>query len=579
MFGGSGGVLARQILILGYVYSVFSQQAAVPPSDRAQKLNTREQQLVRLRDSVVREAVRLSTTERVGMYASLARIWKKQDLDLSKEFLRTALDQSIPTLTDGSKERSQKLACLRKLLAIAEEIDPQVAKEIIKALESKDRAEAGSRTQNSIALTEAALSLIGTNLDAAFRLAVAALNSIDTPSQNEKIYGVILSLAIRDAKRAEEFFLRVLKLSKASSDREAIARLALFTSPKSSTLAVDFLSDPTKKVVLDTFLQTLAFLSAERQQEQVTEDQKERNCNIFLIGNGLRDTFIRYLPDRTTLVSQLFTGSLICPQGSSRTQSVFDAIATRAKDLNVDELLKLATGSTDPARKSFYFSMAIGRLSRDHKFEEVIEILDQMDEGTKKAMGGGDDTSYWTAMRISNGTSAVLQRLENADFSSAKKIIEKTPADCRASVQVEVGRSILGRSPRNDSSSADSTFAMELLADARQRMSTLDPFLSVNLYLTLVRDLSSMLPDEAPLILREMVKAINRADTLKENDSQEREFAKGSDIISLPALLLQNEEFVLYEIQQVQKPYTRVRLKLGLLNSSMQEYRKQQESP
>ncbi len=578
MFADSLIGVCRQVLLVGCAYCAFVQQVKVDwPSQQPQKTSQLAYQIDRVQDNILKEDVGLSLDERVSLYANLARIWKDQDPKLSIKFLRTAVDQSLPSLTDNPNDRNEKLRSLRKLLILSGQVDAQTTDDIVKALKSEGASENRNRQQNSIALTEAALALVASNPSAAAGLAVAALNYLDKPSQNEKIYHVLLSLAARDKKLAEDLYRRILKFAQSTSDAQSIATLALFTSSKSHTVQVDFLSDRSKTEVLDIFLQILTQISARFEQKQMLPEEREENCKLFLIGSGLRETFNSYLLDKPQLISQALGGSLICHQASTSagTQSLFDVLSTQAKDQTTEELLKSARNSSDHIKKSFYFSVVIGRLSRDRNFEEVIEILDEMDEPSRKAMGGGDDLTYWTAMRVSNATSAVLQKLETQDFGAANKIIARTPADCRPQTGLQVSRSILSKATSIDSSRAEHVFAVDLIADERKKLPNLDPFLSVDLYLSLLRDFSSLLPDEAPLILRETIKAINKADTSKQNQSLTKDFAGALDLIPLPAVMLQNQELVLSEIQQVERRYTRVRLKLGLLKASMQEYLKE----
>jgi hypothetical protein len=532
-----------------------------------------------LNNALLSEKVRLSSGERVFLFANLAKVWKDQDLLVAKDFLRKAVDQASPLLNDDPHERIQKLGWLRNLISLSGQIDLRITEEITSKLKLKSESggQSSQSLQNSIALTDAALALTSINPKLAFNMAIAALGYLENPSQNEKIYSVILFLAMKDKGLSEDLLLRVLKLAQSTSDFRSIGSLASFTSPKSSNVQVDFLSDRSKKYVLTVFLQNLIRLSALVQQKQLLSEQKEPACVFFLIGVGLKETINTYLPDESASISQVSLQSNLCQQASasSSTQSLYDLLSASTKDLTIEELIQAGKDAVDVTKKAFYFSQAVAELSREKKFERALELLNDMDDPTRKAMGTDNSDSYWRAMRHANALAAVLQELEAKDFGAAARIIDETPPDSRPMLQIQVSREILSKASRIDSSDAEQSYAFALIVGARQKLPTMDdPFLSVNLYLSLLRRYALLLPDEVASVFREMVKAINRADDAKNEKQYEgKDFADGEDIIPLPPILFEsNEAIVLNQIEEVQRPYSRVRLRLGMLNAAMAKF-------
>jgi len=530
-----------------------------------------------LNNALLSEKVRLSSGDRVFLFANLAKIWKEQDLLVAKGFLRKAVDQASPLLNDDPQERIQKLGWLRKLISLSGQIDFRITEEITSKLKSESGGQAGQNLQNSIALTEAAVALTSTSPKLAFDMAVAALGYLENPSQNENIYNVILFLAMKDKELSEDLLLRVLKIAQNTSDFQSIGQLASFTSPKSNSGQVDFLSERSKKYVLTVFLQNLIRLSALFQQKQLLSEQKEQACVFFLIGVGLKEPINAYLPDKSSLISQVSLQSNLCQQASasSSTQSLYDLLSAGTKDLTIEQLIQAGKDAVDVTKKAFYFSQAVGELSGEKKFERALELLNDMDEPTRKALGTDNSDAYWRAMRHANALAAVLQKLEAKDFGAATRIIEETPPESRPMLQIQVSREILSKVSRVDSSDAETSYAFALIVGARQKLPTMDdPFLSVNLYLSLLRRYAQLLPDEVALVFREMVKAINRADNAKnEKEFAGKDFVDGEDIIPLPLSLLEsNEDIVLNQIEEVQRPYSRVRLRLGMLNAAMAKH-------
>lgn len=560
-----------------FVCPVFGQKASPTPQtekiESSTLISKRTNQIERLNNALLSERIRLSRDERVSLFASLAKIWKDANLVVAKTFLKKAVDQATPLLTDDPKEKTQKIERLRKLISLSSQIDPRITERIIDQLESESEAQPTQRLQNSIALTEASLAVIATNPKLGFDMALAGLGYLEHPSQNEKIRSVILFLAMKDKSLSERLLLRVLQFAQNTSDFQSIGDLALFASPKSTTVEIDFLSDSSKKYLLTVFLENLIRLSALFQQKRLPAEQKEQTCILFLIGKGLSETINAYLPEKSSLISQLSQQSNLCQRAasSSQKQSVFDELSADTKDLTIEELIQAGRDATDATKMAFYFTRAVGALSREKKFERALELLDDMDERSRKAMGTSNDYSYWRAVREASALDAVLQKLEAKDLGAANRIIEKTPTDLRPTLQIQVSREILSKVSKVDFSNPEQSFAFALLTDARQKLPDMDdPFSSVNLYISLVRRYAVLLPDEVTLVFREMVKAINRADDAKaEKEYQGKDFANGEDVIALPGSLLENEDIVLNHIEAVQRPYSRVRLKLGLLNASV----------
>ncbi|HEX8567321.1 MAG TPA: hypothetical protein VF648_16895 [Pyrinomonadaceae bacterium] len=574
-------LLLNVAVFIFFISPICGQKVQPLPETRASEAATRvskqANQIERLVNALLREKFRLSLADSVFLFASLGKIWKDENPVTAKDFFKKAVDEASPLLTDSPKERTEKINLLRKLLTLSAQIDSKITEKIINQLRSESEAQQKQSLQNSIAFSEASLAIITTNPKLGFELAVSALSLVEKPSQNEKIYDVILFLGLKDKKLSEELLLLTLKLAQNSSDFEAIGRLALFTSPKSYTIEVNFLSDNSKRHVLSLFLDKLVQLSTLSQQNQILAEQKEQACVFFLAGKGLKETINIYLPDKSGLLSQITQQSNLCQHASdsSKTQSVFEEMVADKKDSTVEELVQAADGTTDITKKAFYFLLAVGKLSREKKFEKAVDLLDAMDESARKAMGTDDSDVFWRAMRNGNALDAIKQKLQAKDLGGARRIIEKTPSDLRPTLQIQASREILEKVTKVDFSNSEQSFAFTLIADARQKLpNTDDPFLSVNLYLSLLRRYAILLPDEVTIVFREAVKAINRADAAKDEEKYKgKDFANGENIIPLPFLLLENnEDNVLNQIEDIAKPYSRVRLKLGLLSVSMARY-------
>jgi hypothetical protein len=569
---------ALVVLSIGFGYGQKKDPTSkAPVPDASPLLSKRDEQIERLNNALLSEKPKLTSGERVSLYANLARIWKVDKPTVSKKFLKDAIDQASPALVDSRNEKDEKMASLRKLLPLSEQIDPTLTEQITRQLKAESEAQPGHRLQNSIAFTDAALAVVSTNPSLAVEMATAALQYIERPSENEKLLSVILFVARKDKKLSEDLLLRVFEFAKQVDDLQSIGSLALLTSPKSSTVEVDFLSDSSKKYVLSIFIDRLVRLSALAQQNQLSPEQRGQACRLNIVRRGLSPVISSYLPNQAPLAPQLDQLSSLCQAvpGTDPTQSLLDELSKSSGDLTLEELIQAGEDAANPQKKAFYFSLAVGKLGKEKKFERALELLDHMNEETKRAMGTDNDDSFWRATRQANALNAVLQRLETQDFGGASRLIEKTPTSLLPELEIQISQAILRKVSKADSSDPMQSFAFDLVNDARRKLPNMDdPFAGVNLYLGLVRRYATLLPDEAILVFQEAVKAINRADNAKDQEKNHgKDFAGASDIIVLPPELLEHEDVIGSYIHEVQKPYTRVRLRLGLLGACVTKYR------
>ena len=568
---------ALVLLSASFGFGQKKEPAANPPAlDNSQAVTKRGEQLDRLHSALLSEKPHLSLPEVVALYASLAKIWKDEQPIISRKYLQDAIGLASPAMADGSKEKDEKIALLRRLLSLSEQIDPKLTDQIIKQLKSESEGEPRHRLQNSNALADAALAVVSSQPKLAFEMAIAALEYVDRPSENEKLFSIVLFLARQDKKFSENLLLRVFEVAQRVDDLESIATLALYTSPKSTTLEIDFLSDNSKKYVLSGLIERLTQLSVLAQQNQLPQERRDQACRLNTVARGLLPVISSYLPNQTGLAPQLDQLSTLCQQGGSPSpQSWLNELSKDGKELTVDELIQVAEDSINPQKKAFFFTVAIGKLSKEKKFERAVELFDGMNEETRRAMGTDNDDSFWRGGRQATALNAVLQRLETQDFSGARRLIDKTPGKLLPELELQVSQAVLRKVSTVDASNPMQSFAFDLVDDARRKLPAMDDTIaSVNLYLGLLTRYATLVPDETILIFKEAVKAINRADDGKDQDkTSHKDFAGGNDIITLPPVLLEQEDVIGSYVRDIQKPYTRVRIRLGLLNACLNRYR------
>lgn len=566
--------------LLGLLVIVLSSFIFGQKNDNFSKIKEIDEKLFKLtnqieviNDSLLKETPKLSINELILLYANLAKVRKLENPSLSKTYFNKAIAESTPAMNDSVEDKAKKLKYLGELLSFSVQIDSESTKKILKLIETFNKNQNSNNNKEiSQAMAQAALSVIKTNPEIGFNLAISSIKYTSKPSENQSINSIIYALASADKNLAEQFLLEVLKYAQMTNDFKTIGNLVSFISAKSFTVGIDFLSDQSKKIVLSVFLEQLLNYAVLSQQDKLSGEQKELACQYFLKSKGLKDTIANYLPDKSAYVSQVTQQIRLCEQAfSSSSKQSFVNELVDDENLTIDELIDAAFEAKDSGKKTFYFSKAIGKLSVQKDFEKVLELLDSMDDETKRSLGISNDFTYWRALRNANARSAILQKLKLDDYNAIKKIIENTPLELRPSLQIAVSREILKNKSENDSSNPKLLLALDLITDARSNLPKIDDsFLRVDLYLSLIHLYSDIQIEEVFSIFQEEIKAINLADQVKaESKDNGKDFFYGRDIIPLP--FLEDTNNILYQIPNIKEPFSRIRLKLGLLEATVKE--------
>jgi hypothetical protein len=125
------------------------------------------------------------------------------------------------------------------------------------------------------------------------------------------------------------------------------------------------------------------------------------------------------------------------------------------------------------------------------------------------------------------------------------------------------------------SSDEEKQFVFDIVEEARKEAGSIDvpAFRKADIFLSLTLLYTKIQPIEASSVFREAVKAINVADDENPNNLPEKDYAPFKDYISLPFELLEMDEInISNSFSDLGSRRSRVRLKLGLLESSLKKY-------
>lgn len=291
------------------------------------------------------------------------------------------------------------------------------------------------------------------------------------------------------------------------------------------------------------------------------EGEMPSSCQIAMITSSLIDKFEEFLPSQALVVEQ--QTRLCLPFLSNLNADLASAGLKEDRPKTADELISAARNTDNKVLKGKYFYEAIIKLEKVREFNEITSLLDDMTDNEKEVLG----VDIWESYRIESAFTLTTQSIENKDWPSAYRIIDRTPKKIRPSVRISLAYKLPVSEYR--------AFVLENLEQARKELDSLDILAArkADYSLSLARLYTKVEPTDAQNVFRETVKAINNADTENPDSIPEKDYAPLRDYISLPAELLEPDELSIFSsFNDISSRQSRVRLKLGLLESSLQTY-------
>ncbi len=197
------------------------------------------------------------------------------------------------------------------------------------------------------------------------------------------------------------------------------------------------------------------------------------------------------------------------------------------------------------------------------RYEDIINVLDVMSEDDVKIM------SYvWDYWRTEYAASAAHVLVSNDDMPAAYRILDKTPKRLRPEARVRLVNQL--------NAEKHGAFYLENLEKASSEISAsldIPTNRAAEMLIVLTKLYLQVQPTGAGQAFREAVRYINKTDEENPKNEREKDYVFGTEVVPLPADLLENDEqSSLSSLKNLNSRRSRVRLKLGLLESSLPRF-------
>ena len=550
-------LISRMVLLSSFSLFLFSAFVFAQKAKNNQQFLIWQQRVDTLTDDIVKDSSSVPDTERGIYLALLAKIWWKANPDEAKTFLQKSAKITISSLeSDDKTDLAAKIKNAQKVIQITASLDERLSQNLLEQFIKITTDKAQGSEQNGDVLVAIALQVVEKNPQLAFEIGIRSL-SYGNPLQIVRLIG---DLNLKDPKLAEQLFLTALNNAKNNYNLRFIGRLSVRVFANYSG------GKPMSDLARRTFLTVLAEMVA-RASASANGQEAASDCEITLVAVPIIDKFDQYLPAASQTVRRQIQ---LCQPFISKTNvaGIVESELNPDKPKTVEELISAAQNTDDKSLMGDYYYKAIVKLAESKKFDEILSLLDSMTEREKDLLG--IDTlgiGIWEGWYDEYAFESAMQYIKNKDLASVYRIINRTPKKVRPSVRIALASKI----PVNEYQG----FMIENLEGARKELNSIDisPFWKGSYFLSLVDLYIKVQPFEAASVFREAVKAINSADNDNPNNLPEKDYAALRDYVPLSSKLLETDEISIFNsFADISSRRSRVRLKLGLLESSLQKY-------
>lgn len=517
-------------------------------TEKAREVVTWRERTHFLADGVIQDSSAVRTADKLVFLTLLSKVIWKADNAKARKQLGRSIDLTMSWLgSDEEPDFEAKFRIAQKVVEIAATLDEKVAQSTSEKFLKIAEDRKGSDTANADMLVSIARQVLEKDPHLAFKFAVRSLslgNSLQLPA-------LLLALNLKDSQLADQLYRLSILAARRNYSFEFVGSLGNITFLVRKGIAF---SDAARIA----YLEMLADLVA---SAALIEWERPVRCGVAELATPVLDRFDQYIPSRALTVRQHV--QLCLPFAHAFTSGVSKSQASEEKSETVEELLQRARETSDVALKGKYLYQAIKKLEASKKFEALISLLDDLTEEERKSLGNG----AWDSWRAEYAFQAcVIYFFEAKDLPSVYRVIEKTPKRLRSYVRISLAFKL--------SPTGDKDILLENLEKTRSEIESLEvaPKDAAADYLALILLYVKVQPTALNLVFRDTVKFINAADRENEEFKTHKDYAPLKDIVQLPwEILAVDEQGVFNSLQDISSRRSRIRLKLGLLESSLKK--------
>lgn len=518
---------------------------------QTQKLATRQELIVwqqrvdGLTEGITNDSKSIDEGERAIYLALLAKLWWKTNPSEARKYAEKAASLTVEAV-DSSNDTDliQRLQYSQKVIQIIAGFDSSqsqlLTEKLTKILESKGNS--GNANADSLVLI--ALQLVDRNPRLAFVLGARSLfygNSIE-------LHRLVRRLNSKDTGLAENLFQLSLAAAQRKYNYEFISSFGnlIFQNGEGNGF-----SDAAKRSYLE-------MLAGYIRNAVLVESERSTRCEVVTLATPILAKFDEYLPSQSQTIRQEV--QICIPFSHPFTQEIAKAETDDATPQTADEFIQAARDTNDPGLKGHYLYKAISKLELLKQFDKIISLLDNMSKEEINAIG----QTAWDSWRIEYAFRSALRSFENGDLPAVYHTIDRTPANARPYVRFRLVFKL--------SSVENRAFILENLEAIKKELASfqISEKDAATSYISLTRLYIKNEPLEAIATFQDAVKFINKTDSANPDFLPEKDYSPLDDYIPLPYELLTTDEFSIHSsLTNISSRRSRIRLKLGLLESSL----------
>jgi hypothetical protein len=284
---------------------------------------------------------------------------------------------------------------------------------------------------------------------------------------------------------------------------------------------------------------------------------RSARCGLSFFGARMKDRVRTILPERYLAFEQSL--NMCLPYLNPISRSVATATDGIEPGTDISEILRQAVTENDTEKKIRLFRFVFENLRDNKAFEKLISILDgfEGDEFRKISEAG------WRSWRITASTRAVLAALSDGDIPAAHRILDKTPSAVRPIVRHRI--------VIDDNVDRSSEFWTECLHGLTKELEKdlIPSGSTTDIYLDLTNIIFQLRPIESLRAFEKAVKYINKADL----EPPDEVYFSWAEDVSYPKFspdLMGHDEIAISQaLKDIRSELSRVRMRLGLLDSSI----------
>ncbi|MFT3742806.1 MAG: hypothetical protein QM785_00800 [Pyrinomonadaceae bacterium] len=516
-----------------------------PPTENELKLRTWFQRIDELKSGIVQDSTSVAPADQALYLTLLAKFWVKVDQSESKKLLAKSSGLILAALEKDDKNAQRNLQLSQKVIQISYEIDNEQGNRLVTGIAKLFSDSSDTKLDKSEILATLGCLIAPKDPRLAYQYGIQSLKF----GSSLQIARLSFELLKADPSLGEELFKKAISSSRSNYNYEFISSLGgyVFASTKTGY------SLEAQRSYLELLADQLAIA--------VIDPNDHSRCELVPVITQFLSSFEDLVAPRALAVKQ---GLETCIQFSNPTTAGILKDKVKGEEpVSADEFIQAAKDTTDTAKKSHYYYRAIAKLVEIPNYDRIINLLDDMTEVEKKAF----NPQNWLSLRTDYAAKAAFLAFQNKDFAVYYRVLTKCPNAVRPYVRFRLVPKL--------SSAGETNLVLENLEEIQKEISTLEavPREAAGNFLALADLYLKIRPTDSEKMFREAVKSINRTDSDNPDFLAEKDYAPLRDYVAMSDKLLEiDETSILTSLSNISSRRSRVRLKLGLLESSAKRY-------